>query len=246
MESSMPSSMSAAGASGPPDGPPEGSAGGAPEAAKPGRPKAVSLEAILSAATEIADDRGLDAVSFRVLGDRLGVSPMAIHRTTGGIEALRHTMVSEVVGRVTRSIVWPDDWQGVVRVFAEELRALLMRHPLVLEAHRRAALDAPGADAVAHRVAGVLRTAGLDEERAAYAYAAVHDFVTGHVAIRLGRGELEHYDASPERQAASVFARYHDYAERFRQGLELLITGIESTIAEGRPAGPAGRPRGRA
>ena len=59
-------------------------------------------------------------------------------------------------------IAWPAEWQGVVRVFATGLRDLLLRHPLVLEAHRRAALDAPGADDVAHRVVAALTSAGLD------------------------------------------------------------------------------------
>ncbi|MEV8107775.1 helix-turn-helix domain-containing protein, partial [Streptomyces sp. NPDC088135] len=119
---------------------------------KNGRPRAVTLDAVLDAATELADDQGLDAVSFRALADRLGVSPMAIHRTTGGIDALQHALVSRIVGEVTRSVDWPDDWRGIVRLFADTLHDLLMRHPVVLEAHRRASLVGPGADDVAYRV----------------------------------------------------------------------------------------------
>lgn len=191
----------------------------------------MTVDAVLAAATEIADDRGLDAVTFRVLADRLGVSPMAIHRTTGGIEALQHALVSRIVGEVTQSVEWPDDWRDVVETFAHSLRDLLMRHPVVLEAHRRAPLVGPGADDVAHRVVAALRSAGLDEETAAYAYGAVHDFVTGHVAVRLGRGELELFALPPERRAASVFADHHDYDRRFAVGLGFVIGGIAATTA---------------
>ncbi|MEU9463513.1 TetR/AcrR family transcriptional regulator [Streptomyces sp. NPDC058322] len=198
---------------------------------KNGRPRAVNLDAVLDAATELADDRGLDAVTFRALADRLDVSPMAIHRTTGGIDALQHALVSRIVGEVTRSVEWPDDWRGIVRLFADTLHDLLMRHPVILEAHRRASLVGPGADDVAYRVVAALRSAGLDEEAAAYAYGTLHDFVTGHVAIRLGRGDLELIQLPPERRAASVFTDHHDYDRRFSYGLDFVIGGIAAAAA---------------
>ncbi|MFC9620225.1 TetR/AcrR family transcriptional regulator [Streptomyces sp. NPDC056930] len=198
---------------------------------KNGRPRAVTLDAILDAATEIADDRGLDAVTFRVVADRLGVSPMAVHRTTGGIDALQHALVSRIVGEVTRSVHWPEGWRGVVRLFADMLHDLLMRHPVILEAHRRASLVGPGADDVALRVVAALQTAGLDEEAAVYAYGALHDFVTGHVAIRLGRGDPVQLRLPPERRAMSVFADHHDYDRRFAYGLDLVIGGIAAAAA---------------
>lgn len=170
-------------------------------------------------------------MTFRVVADRLGVSPMAIHRTTGGIDALQHALVSRIVGEVTRSVHWPDDWCGVVRLFADTLHDLLMRHPVILEAHRRASLVGPGADDVALRVVDALRTAGLDEEGAVYAYGALHDFVTGHVAIRLGRGDPEQLRLPPERRAMSVFADHHDYDRRFAYGLDLVIGGIAAAAA---------------
>ncbi|MER6611462.1 TetR/AcrR family transcriptional regulator C-terminal domain-containing protein [Streptomyces sp. NPDC000927] len=101
-----------------------------------------------------------------------------------------------------------------------------MRHPVVLEAHRRAPLVGPGADDAALRVVAALRTAGLDERAAVYAYGALHDFVTGHVAIRLGRGDPERLPLPPERRAMSVFVEHHDYDRRFAYGLDLVVAGI--------------------
>ncbi|MBL0885193.1 TetR/AcrR family transcriptional regulator [Myceligenerans indicum] len=194
-----------------------------------GRKSSVDHDRLLQAATTIADDHGLDAVTFRALADRLGVSPMAVHRASGGIDALRHAMIAELVEDAVAGLEWPRDWQGVVSVFAHGLRDLLLRHPLVLEAHRQASLDAPGADDAAHHVVEALASAGLDPETAAYGYAAVHDFVTGHIAIRLGRGELELLAAPAARRDASVFIDHHDYDRRFEVGLRLLIAGIEAT-----------------
>ncbi|WP_335938738.1 TetR/AcrR family transcriptional regulator [Streptomyces sp. PTD5-9] len=200
-----------------------------------GRPRAVSFDAILDAATRIADDQGMDAVTFRAVADRLGVSPMAIHRTTGGVDALRHALVSRIVGEATGSVDWPEDWRAVLRTFANELHDLLMRHPVVLEAHRSAPLVGPGADDAALRVVAALRTAGFDERSAVYAYGALHDFVTGHVAIRLGRGGPERLPLPPERRAMSVFVEHHDYDRRFAYGLDLVIGGITAAAAAPEP-----------
>lgn len=198
-----------------------------PRRARPGRPTAVEQTALLEAATRLADDAGLESVTFRALADVLGVSAMAVHRASGGIDALRHRLIAVVVDEAIEGIAWPEgDWRATVETFARGLRDLLLRHPLVLEAHSRAALDTPAADDVAHRVVAALREAGLDAEKAAYGYATVHDFVTGHVAIRLGRGELELIDIAPERRAASVFDSFHDVDRRFVIGLDLLIDGL--------------------
>lgn len=200
--------------------------------ARVGRPNAVDDAALLEAATRLADDGGLEAVTFRALGEALGVSAMAVHRASGGIDALRHRLIGDVVDEAIAHIDWPEhDWRRTVEIFAEGLRDLLLRHPLVLEAHRRAALDTPDADDVAHRVVAALREAGLDAGEAAYGYAAVHDFVTGHVAIRLGRGDLELLDIAPQRSAASVFADFHDADRRFRVGLDLLLDGLAAAVA---------------
>ncbi|NYK09021.1 TetR/AcrR family transcriptional regulator [Leifsonia naganoensis] len=201
-----------------------------------GRPRAVDPEQVVAAAVQLADDEGLDAVTLRALGDRLGVSAMAVHRTSGGIDALRRTLVGRLVGEATATVRWGEDWEDVVRTFARSLRTLLLRHPLVLEAHRQAPLEAPGADAVAHRVVEALAAAGLSAEDAAYGYATVHDFVTGHVAIRLGRGELELERLSSERRIASVFADHHDYDQRFETGLDIVLGGLRARADADREA----------
>lgn len=195
--------------------------------ARAGRPSAVQIDAIIAAATQIADDAGLDEVTLRAVGSAVGVSAMAVHRATGGIDALRHRLIAAVVDEAISQVHWPqNDWRATIEVFAYGLRDLLMRHPLALEAHRKASLDTPRADDVAHRVVAALASAGLSPEQAAYGYAAVHDFVTGHVAIRLGRGDHEALTGDSERLAASVFVNFHDPDARFEFGLRLLLDGL--------------------
>jgi len=200
--------------------------------AKPGRPASVTRRQILDAAAVIADDKGLDAVSFRALGAALGVSPMSIHRAIGGLDALNSALVSEIVGDAILTLSWGEGWREVARTFAFALRALLLRHPLVLEAHRRAPLEAPGADELAHSVVAALREAGLEDAAAVYAYGALHDFVSGNAAMRLGRGDFELLAPDDPRRRRSVFADHHDDGERFAAGVDIVLAGIASLIRE--------------
>jgi len=202
--------------------------------ARAGRPASLDPGELIEVATALADEEGLEAVTFRALAERLGVSPMAVHRASGGIEALRHRLIARVVDESVAALDWTGPgWRVRLETFAVGLRDLLMRHPLVLEAHRRASLDTPAADDIAHRVVAALRDAGLDEETAVYSYAAVHDFVTGHAAIRLGRGDAELSEIPAARRAASVFDRHHDPERRFRIGLDLLLDGISAAVEAG-------------
>lgn len=215
---------------------------------RPGRTSSVSFDQVVAAAVALADAEGLDAVTFRALARDLGVSPMAVHRTTGGMDQLRHALVSRSVGDAARGVQWPSDWPGVVRVFADGLRALLLRHPAVLEAHRQAPLNAPGAAEVVERVLTALQRSGLDERRALDAYQAVHDYVTGHVAMQLGRGGPATQSATPAvEEPRSALPDAPDYDARFRMGIDLLLRGVQVLTMDlaPRPPGAVSRTRGR-
>ena len=55
-------------------------------------------EEILDAALELADERGLAAVSMRAVADRVGVTPMALYPHVGSKAALLDGMVGRLLG----------------------------------------------------------------------------------------------------------------------------------------------------
>src|SRR6202167_1696892 len=55
---------------------------------------------ILDAALELADDKGLEAVSMRALAERTGVTPMALYPHVGSKAALLDGMLGRVVGQM--------------------------------------------------------------------------------------------------------------------------------------------------
>ena len=195
-----------------------------------GRPKVLSREQVIDAATAIANEDGLDRLSFRALGARLGVAPMTVHRTIGGLDDLHAELVRRTVDEFTATFVWPDDWRSVVRTFAGTFRDLMRTHPLVLESHsQRAPLASTESDAVLATVVGALCEAGLPEREAMYAFFVVYDFVVGHAGVQVGRGDSEAGRPERHRVVGDVLG-VHSYDERFAIGLDILTAGIEARV----------------
>lgn len=195
-----------------------------------GRPNVLSRQQVIDAATCIANEDGLDRLSFRALGLRLGVAPMTVHRTIGGLDDLHNELVKRTVDEFTATFVWPTEWHDVVRVFATTFRDLMLTHPLVLESHsRRGALVSTESDAVVAKVVDALQAAGLREREAMYAFFVVYDFVIGHTGVQVGRGSAE--SGRPERHAlVGEILGAHSYEDRFAMGLDILVAGIEARI----------------
>ncbi|MGN7223923.1 TetR/AcrR family transcriptional regulator [Curtobacterium flaccumfaciens] len=195
-----------------------------------GRPNVLSREQVIDAATTIANEDGLDRLSFRALGVRLGVAPMTVHRTIGGLDDLHAELVRRTVDEFTATFVWPDEWHAVVRTFATTFRDLMRTHPLVLESHsQRAPLASTESDAVVAKVVGALQDAGLPPSEAMYTFFVVYDFVVGHAGVQVGRGDSEAGRPERHRLVGEILGE-HSYDDRFALGLDILIAGIESRI----------------
>lgn len=207
------------------------SPGPATQPRRRGRPNVLSREQVVDAATAIANEDGLDRLSFRALGLRLGVAPMTVHRTIGGLDDLHAELVRRTVDEFTATFVWPDAWQDVVRTFAVTFRELMTTHPLVLESHsRRAPLVSSESDVVLATVVEALRAAGLPDAEAMYTFFVVYDFVVGHAGVQVGRGDSE--AGRPERQQlVGEILGEHSYDDRFALGLDILLAGIEARVA---------------
>jgi len=90
---------------------------------------------ILDAALDLADDKGLDAVSMRALAERAGVTPMALYPHVGSKAALLDGMLGRAVGQMVadEGPAWHSaaDWRERLRVLMRGARQLAHRHPWV-------------------------------------------------------------------------------------------------------------------
>jgi AcrR family transcriptional regulator len=89
----------------------------------------LTREAILDAALDLADERGLDAVSMRAVAQRVGVTAMALYPYIGNKEALLDGLVDRLLASLLPVDGGTGDWRDRLRRSGRAVRALARRHP---------------------------------------------------------------------------------------------------------------------
>lgn len=165
---------------------------------------------LLDAALELVDEAGMDGLSMRRLGARLGVDAMAVYYYFPNKQALVTRLV-ESVFRGLPPVADGGRWQARVLNWAAAYRGLALAHPnLVFQIFANAEavnLAVAIANESLHRAIG---EAGLQELEIAPSADTVVDFVHGFVLAEV---------------ATKASAGAMDDA--FRYSIELIIGGIE-------------------
>jgi AcrR family transcriptional regulator len=195
---------------------------------------------VLAAALELAQG-GLDAVSMRALGARLGADPTAVYRYFRTKDELLDAMADAVVAgdRPVPQTGRPAD--DLATAF-ENFRTSLLAHPALVPIVAR---QPPGGEATregADRVLALLSGAGLDAATAAAAYQALLFYTLGHALLEAPYALMGPDATGPERQqardefgaptpghdhlAAAAPYLYTDMDRQFRYGLDLMLTGL--------------------
>ena len=100
------------------------------ESADRGYRNFLSLDAIIAEARAVADAEGLDAVSMRVLADRLGCTPRALYRHVSDKDEVLELLADRALADLP---VPPDDeaWQTAFLEFFTAMYELLVASPAV-------------------------------------------------------------------------------------------------------------------
>lgn len=106
---------------------------GVGEAPSRGPKPGLSATAIAQAAIELADAEGLDAVSMRKVGERLGKSAMSLYTYVPSKAELIDVMLDTVLGELPTSYRLDDGWRAAVETAARDGWAFYERHPWVLQ-----------------------------------------------------------------------------------------------------------------
>jgi AcrR family transcriptional regulator len=167
-------------------------------------------EAIVAAATDLADAHGLDAVSIRRVAAALQTRPMDLYRYFARKDELIDLMVDEVVaGAVLEEI--PRDWRDALAAIARALRAVCLAHPWVVTAAGRQALIGPNVMRHVEQSLEATAALGLDWAKRHAIWRAVDSYTMGHAQLSPVRDQSEGNTANdPGRRAA---------AEAYLQGL---------------------------
>lgn len=210
----------------------------------------LTVDGVVEAGTSLADEGGLSAVTMRKVADRLGRSPMALYAHVPSRAALVDLMVDAAFGEVTYEAA-TEDWRRGVSIVAETNRALLGRHPWLLDVDTSRPALGPGTIGKYDAELALIAPTGLpdveidqaltvllDLVRSGVRQAGAHDAAADGewwaVAGPLLAEVMEEDDfpfASRVGQAAGeAYGAASDPDRALRFGLEALVAGIEARI----------------
>jgi AcrR family transcriptional regulator len=212
------------------------------------RRKPLTREAVLQAGVELADADGLDALSMRHLGGKLGVEAMSLYNHVGGKDDLLDGMVDLVVAEIAVPAEGAD-WRTAMRERAVSARGVLNAHPWAIGLLESRANPGPGRLGYYDKVLARLRSAGFSVEMAMHAFASLDSFVYGFAlqasTLRFQDvAELDEVGAELLEKMAgeyphlaeatrSAMASGYEFEDEFLFGVDLILDGLERMLAGG-------------
>ncbi len=195
---------------------------------------------ILDAAIEIVDEHGLEALTMRRLGERLGVEAMSLYGWVRNKADLLDGIHDVLLGRMNPTLGHPDpteDLRSMARAFREVLRA----HPNALPMFATRPARGPSALRQVELGLRVLARMGIPPERSLAIFQIIFAFVVGHALYTFSRaddGDEVDYAALPEdlahvRSLAEILPGRELDAE-FELGLDTFIAGLKASSARPR------------
>ncbi|MCE1195376.1 TetR/AcrR family transcriptional regulator C-terminal domain-containing protein [bacterium] len=212
-------------------------------------PLPLNRSRVLAAAVELADERGISAVTMREVASRLGVEAMSLYNHIANKDDLLDGMVDLVVEQVDL----PSDivgWREAMRRRAVSAHQVFGRHPWAPQLLDSRKTSGPSRMLYLDWVLGTLVNAGFSLEGAARAFSLLDSYIYGFGMQEFNMAADS--DASPEEMAAQILAsipaeKYphlhrmasqamesgYDAEADFEFGLELILDGLETRASAG-------------
>jgi len=207
----------------------------------------LSRERVLRAAVGLADERGIESLSMRELGRRLGVEAMSLYNHVANKDDILDGMVDLVVSEIDLPS-GAVDWRQAMRVRAISAQAAFSRHPWASGLIDSRESSGPARLHYFDWVVGTLRRAGFTIEMAARAFSVLDSYIYG-----FGRQQLNMSagrDIEPEemgeaflraipadeypylREMVVDYAMNSSYDESadFEFGLDLILDGLQRLL----------------
>lgn len=196
--------------------------------------RGLSRARILAAALELVDGEGLEALSMRHLGERLGVQAMSLYRHVKDKEDLLDGVKAVILAEIdapplegslaVRSVAW-----------ARSLRRVLLSHPHTIPLFTSRPVKDPDALQAVEQALRMLTDGGLDDPGALVLYQTLLAFVLGacvlestpRAPVAVPPEVLEHPALPTLRRVAQAGREISPEAE-FEAGLEMLAAGINA------------------
>jgi AcrR family transcriptional regulator len=201
---------------------------------------------VLRAALALADKSGIEALSMRNLGQKLGVEAMSLYNHVANKDDILDGIVDMVFGEIALPSVGAA-WKPAMRKRAISAHEALMRHPWAPSLMQSRTTPGPATMRHHNSVLGTLRSSGFTLVMAAHAFSVIDGYVYGFAlqqiniplqsreqVAEVGEGILrrlgDEYPHLAEMITKHAMKPGYDYAKEFEFGLDLILDGLERLL----------------
>lgn len=235
---------------------------------RPARSTTLSRTQIVHAAVDLLDAEGMDSLSMRRLGARLGSGATSIYWHVANKDELLELVLDEVFGKVALPAPATTGWRDEASAFAYGLRAALLAHPWAVTLVGTGPTLGPNAMGLSARLLSTFGQAGFTATEQEYASSALLAYVLGVTTPEIAwSAAAAHSGMSDEELTASMkpvveqaARNYPELAERYADyhgtgidlqtarllnfdfGLTCILDGLEARLSRQAQAAPHARP----
>jgi TetR/AcrR family transcriptional regulator, tetracycline repressor protein len=210
--------------------------------------RTLTRERVVAEALLMIAEDGVEVLTMRALGARLGVVPGALYRHVRGKEQLQDLIVDGVLAEVDCDIDRALPWTEQIKLLAHRLRNVLAGHPGVAGLLKTRDPLGPHSLALAEAVLLPLRAAGFTDRDAGLAFFLIVDYTIGFEVSspRVSINEQRVRDAATRKRLHEFFRSLpgdrfptlialgehvwlDNRDERFAAGINVLIDGLQRT-----------------
>jgi AcrR family transcriptional regulator len=206
----------------------------------------LTRDSVMRAAMALADERGLEALTMRKLGEALGVEAMSLYNHVANKDDLLDGMIDLVFAEVDLPAL-DGDWRAEVRQRMVSMRAALGRHRWANGLMESRTTPGPANLRQHDAVIGCLRGGGFTVEATAHAFSLLDSYVYGFAmserslpfetpaeTAELAASIMEGFPAGEyphltELAVEHVLQPGYDYGAEFELGLDLILDGLDRT-----------------
>jgi AcrR family transcriptional regulator len=205
----------------------------------------LNRERVLHAAVALADERGIDALTMRALGEELGVEAMSLYYYVANKDELLDGIVDLAYYSEIELPSPGTGWKTAMRQVATSAHEALSRHRwaiTLIETRTR-----PGPANLRHHdsVIRIFREAGFSIKHAIHGFSVLDSYISGFALQELtmpfdtpgelaeaaesilGQFPADDYPHLAETITEHITKSGYDYADEFEVGLDLILDAIE-------------------
>lgn len=143
----------------------------------------LSRELIVTAALELIEAPGGNALTVRRLGTALGCDPSAVYRYFADTDTLLLAVADQLIGDSLTGFTSGSNWVASLRDFGMRVHSSVLQHPRLAAVRASRVTAGPGESRAVDTGIGIFLQAGFDPAQAVRHYRMFIDTVLAHAAV---------------------------------------------------------------